>query len=154
MKGENRKRVVVLGPGEGRKVVARPTGGGATMKVGADESEGTVSIFEGLQPAGDLAAPPLHRHAFDESFYVLEGDYLFKVDDRLLTGTVGSFVYVPGGTIHAFRRIGRGAGRMLTICHPGGIEEVFAAGSPEEKQAMDMKYGAEYLGPPLDLPSP
>lgn len=144
-----RKTAVALGPGEGRRVGARPTGGGATLKVGIGESAGTLSIFESSQPAGDPSGPPLHRHAFDESFYVLEGDYTFKLGDRTLTATLGSFVYVPAGMLHAFRRLGPGGGRMLTICHPGGIEELLAAG-PEERAAVEKKYGAEFVGPPLE----
>ena len=143
------KSAVTLAPGEGRRVGARPTGGGATLKVGIGDSAGTLSIFESAQPPGDLPGPPLHRHGFDESFYVLEGDYLFKLGDRTLTATVGSFVYIPGGMPHAFRRVGSGGGRMLTICHPGGIEEMFEGG-PDERAAVEKKLGAEFVGPPLD----
>src|SRR5579871_6737686 len=143
------KTSVTLGPGEGRRLGARPTGGGATLKVGIGESAGTLSIFESAQPPGAMPGPPLHRHDFDESFYVLEGDYLFKLGDRTLTATVGSFVYIPGGTLHAFRRVGSAGGRMLTICQPGGIEEMFEAG-PEERAAIEKKLGAEFVGPPLE----
>ena len=144
------KRSVVLGPGQGTTLAPGQRGGGATFKVSGRETGGTASIFESLQPAGELRGPAIHRHAFDEAFYVLEGEYLIKVADRLISAGVGSFVYVPGGTIHAFRHTGRGVGRLLTICHPAGIEEIFAATDPEERAALEAKHGAEFLGPPLD----
>jgi mannose-6-phosphate isomerase-like protein (cupin superfamily) len=99
--------------------------GGVTLKLGADDTAGAASIYESLRPAGDLGGPPLHRHAFDEAFYVLEGEYVFNVQDRTIAASVGSFLYVPAGTTHAIRHAGDGTGRMLTICHPGGIEEIF-----------------------------
>jgi hypothetical protein len=42
---------------------------------------------------------------------------------------------------------------MLTICHPGGIEEIFEAFGPEAGEAVAKKYGIEYLAPPLEADS-
>lgn len=148
-----RKRYVILGPGQGTTLARGPRGGGATFKVSGRETGGTASIFESLRPAGDPGGPALHRHAFDESFYVLEGEYVIKVADRLISAGVGSFVYVPGGTIHAFRHTGSGVGRLLTICHPAGIEEIFAATDPAERAAMEERHGAMTVGPPLEASS-
>jgi mannose-6-phosphate isomerase-like protein (cupin superfamily) len=140
---------VVRGPGEGVHLAQSQAGGGVTFKVGAAETGGTLSIFESLRPAGDVGGPPLHRHDFDEAFYVLEGEYVIKIEDRLINAGVGSFVYIPGGTIHTLRHTGSGRGRLLTMCHPAGIEEIFAATSAEERATTDKKYGAENVGPPL-----
>lgn len=117
------------------------------MKVGADETASGMSIFESLRPAGDLGGPAAHRHPFDEAFYVLEGEYVFGVEGRTMTVSVGSFLYVPAGSVHSFRHAGEGAGRMLTICHPGGLEEFFAATTPEESEAMAKKHGIEFVDP-------
>jgi hypothetical protein len=51
----------------------------------------------------------------------------------------------------ALRHTGSGRGRLLTMCHPAGIEEIFAATSAEERATMDKKYGAENVGPPLPI---
>ena len=149
----DQKRYVLLGPGQGTTLARSPSGGGVTFKVSGRETGGTASIFESLRPAGDLGGPALHRHAFDEAFYILEGEYIIKVADRLMSAGVGSFVYVPGGTIHAFRHTGRGVGRLLTICHPAGIEEIFAATDSVERAAMEDRHGAQTMGPPLDASS-
>jgi mannose-6-phosphate isomerase-like protein (cupin superfamily) len=139
---------VALSRGEGRKLRESPTGARATLKVGADETTRGMSIFESLRPAGDLGGPVAHHHPFDEAFYVLEGEYVFSVEGRETAASVGSFLYVPGGSLHAFRHAGEGAGRMLTICHPGGLEEFLAASTPEEIEAMAKKHGIEFVGPP------
>jgi mannose-6-phosphate isomerase-like protein (cupin superfamily) len=141
------------GPWRREKIGERPTGGGATLKVGADDTAGVTSIYESLRPAGDLGGPPLHRHAVDEAFYVLEGEYAFNVEGRTIAAPVGSFLYVPAGTTHTFRHAGDGTGRMLTICHPGGIEEIFEASGPEAGEAVAKKYRIEYLAPPLEADS-
>jgi len=124
------------------------------LKVGADETKDAISIFESLRPAGDLGGPGVHRHPFDEAFYVLEGEYVFSVEGRTIAASEGSFLYVPAGIEHAFRHAGQGAGRMLTICHPGGIEEFLAASAPEAGEAMAKKHGIEFLGPPLAAHDP
>jgi mannose-6-phosphate isomerase-like protein (cupin superfamily) len=142
------KHSVVLHPGQGVEVGRRPNGGGATFKVRRGETGGSLSIFESMRPAGDLGGAPLHQHAFDEAFYVLEGEYVLEVDDRVMNAAVGSFVYVPRGTPHALRHTGDGVGRLLTICHPGGIEEIFAANGAAERAAMEKKYGAEMMERP------
>jgi len=138
-----------VGPRRREETQGESDGGGATLKVGADETAGATSIFESLRPAGDLGGPGVHRHPFDEAFYVLEGEYVFSVEGRTIAASEGSFVYVPAGIVHTFRHAGEGAGRMLTICHPGGLEEFLAASSSEAGEAMAKKHGIEFLGPPL-----
>jgi len=153
MKGRKRVKPIALGRGEGRKLGESPNGGGATLKVGANDTEGVTSIFESVRPAGDPGGPPVHRHAFDEAFYVLEGEYVFRVGDQTVAASEGSFLYMPAGTVHALRHAGEGVGRMLTICHPGGIEEILAPTDPETGKAMAKSLGVEFLGPPLNADS-
>jgi quercetin 2,3-dioxygenase len=80
---------------------------------------------------------------------VLEGEYTFKVGERLVEASAGSFVYIPGGTIHTFRQSDAGDGRMLTVCSPGGIEAMFTAPDAESRAAAERKLGVENVGPPL-----
>jgi quercetin dioxygenase-like cupin family protein len=46
-----------------------------------EQSDGAVSIVESTMPAG-AAGPPLHSHAFDEAFYVLDGELTFQLRDE------------------------------------------------------------------------
>jgi mannose-6-phosphate isomerase-like protein (cupin superfamily) len=116
----NEKSPVILDPGGGTPFGSQP-GAGGRFKVGVENSAGSLTIFESHRQAGDPGGPPLHKHAFDEAFYVLEGDYTIQVGERLVKASTGAFVYVPGGTIHTLRHGGEGEGRMLTVYSPGGI---------------------------------
>ncbi|HEV3101541.1 MAG TPA: cupin domain-containing protein [Candidatus Dormibacteraeota bacterium] len=144
----DRKTLVILDPGGGI-AIRSPTGGHGRIKVGVEETAGSLTIYESLRPAGDPGGPHLHKHLFDEAFYVLEGDYTFQVGERLVRASTGGFVYVPGGTVHTFRHSGDGDGRMLTVCSPGGIEAMFMAPDAESRAAAERKLGAENVGPPL-----
>lgn len=73
-----------------------------------------VTLQEGPEGAG----PPPHRHAWDESFYVLRGSVDCVVGDRSIRATPGCFVHVPAGTVHAFRFCSEG-GAMLEIAGQG-----------------------------------
>ena len=44
----------------------------------SEQSGGRVSVIESVMPDG-AAGPALHRHAFDEAFYVLDGELTFQV---------------------------------------------------------------------------
>lgn len=50
-------------------------------------------------------AVPLHRHSEDvESFYVLDGELTFYIDNQPgISAHAGMFLHIPAGTIHGFR---------------------------------------------------
>jgi mannose-6-phosphate isomerase-like protein (cupin superfamily) len=67
----------------------------------------------------------VRQHREDESFYVLEWEYDFLVEDRTLRVVAGSLLYVPKGALHAHESVGAGVGRMLQTQTPGGSYERF-----------------------------
>jgi mannose-6-phosphate isomerase-like protein (cupin superfamily) len=136
----DQKSLVILDAGGGT-AIRSPTGGRGKIKVGVEETAGSLTIYESLRPAGDPGGPLLHKHLFDEAFYVLEGEYMFQVGERLVKASTGAFVYIPGGTIHTFRHSGDGDGRMLTVCSPGGIEAMFMAPDADTRAAAERKLG-------------
>src|SRR5258708_13500442 len=117
----DRKSLVILEAGGGTAIQS-PTGGRGKIKVGVEDTAGSLTIYESLRPAGDPGGPQHHKHLFDEAFYVLEGEYTFQVGERLVKASTGAFVFIPGGTIHTFRHRCDGGGRMLTAVSPGGLE--------------------------------
>jgi quercetin dioxygenase-like cupin family protein len=109
-------------PGEGRTLWV--LGELVTYKVTSDQTGGAYSLFEVASQPG--AGPPPHvQHREDESFYVLEGDYEFLVEDRTLRMLAGSFLYVPKGNLHVHKNVGEGTGRMLMSQTPGVLHERF-----------------------------
>jgi quercetin dioxygenase-like cupin family protein len=69
-----------------------------------------------LQEGAEGAGPPLHQHAWDESFFVLDGEVAISSGDRTVVGCPGTLVHVPAGTAHGYR-FGKGGGRMFELSH-------------------------------------
>jgi quercetin dioxygenase-like cupin family protein len=108
-------------------------------------------------------ATPLHRHAGDEeTFYVLDGELTFYLEDLQPRGiSPGGFVHVPGGEVHAFQ-VDSESARWLDLTTPNHEQFFRAAGEPaqsltlppdappdiEKVQAAAKEFGAEILGPP------
>src|SRR3712207_6063260 len=87
----------------------------------SEDSGGRLSDVENVVPAGS-AGPPLHRHDFDETFYVEEGELVFRVGDALLTRSPGQLAFAPRGVAHALANRGRTPARYLLVCTPAGFE--------------------------------
>jgi mannose-6-phosphate isomerase-like protein (cupin superfamily) len=114
------RAAVVLSPGEGRSY---PMGRiSAVFKADGAETAERYSISEWwLEP--HTQGPGAHSHAEDDIFYVIEGTLSVLVGDRWIEASRGSFVLVPGGTVHDFQnRSGRRAG-VLNVSVPGAFEE-------------------------------
>jgi quercetin dioxygenase-like cupin family protein len=95
-----------------------------TMLATAEDTNGAYSCIEELIPRGPSAAPHIHEAA-DESFYIIEGEMTFFIEDRPIKATAGSFVAVPRGTKHAFQ-IDSETLRLTTIV-PAGFEHTIMA---------------------------
>jgi len=77
-----------------------------------------------IPPGG---GPPPHRHDFEESFILLEGE--IEATFRGVKSVVreGETVHVPANAPHRFQNTSSRAARLLCICSPSGQEEFFAA---------------------------
>jgi quercetin dioxygenase-like cupin family protein len=107
------------------------------LKLDGTQTGGRFALWEGVLPHG--AAPPLHSHPQDETFYVLEGEATVWVVDAERAEpdgeppswvaecghrcAVGAAVFAPGGTPHTFR-VESDTARMLFLSTPAGIEDM------------------------------
>jgi len=139
------EQVVLRGPGEGRRLLV----GGSdhvTYKVRSAESGGAYFCFEVATTPG--FGPPLHKHAYRELFYVLEGRYEFTVqrDGRIekIEGPAGTCLSIPPDVPHTFTNAGDVPARLLFVHQPAALEEFFEEfGVPVEPGAP-----ADELEPP------
>jgi quercetin dioxygenase-like cupin family protein len=67
----------------------------------SEESGGEIAIVE----LGGGGRPPLHRHDFDETFYVLEGELTFQVDDDVFTRRAGELAFASRGVAHTYANL-------------------------------------------------
>jgi quercetin dioxygenase-like cupin family protein len=122
-------------------------------KLLGEQTGGRFALWEGVLPHG--AAPPLHTHPQDETFYVLEGELTVWVVDPELTEDrgwietharrcgAGAAAFAPGGTPHAFR-VESDTARLLFLSTPAGIDSyVRALAEPAQWP---------WLQPPPDAP--
>jgi quercetin dioxygenase-like cupin family protein len=135
-------------------------------KLSGEQTGGRFALWEGVLPRG--AAPPLHTHPQDETFYVLEGKLAVWVGDAGAPAVAcepGGAIFAPGGTPHTFR-VESDTARVLFLSTPAGIEEyVHALSEPaawpwlqpppdgprvarEKLDAVEREHRVVRLGPP------
>ena len=113
------------------------------MLATAEDTNGEYSCIEQLIPRGAGPGPHIHELA-DETFYIMEGEMTFFVDDKPIRGIAGSFVAIPRGTKHAFK-VDSETVRLLNTYVPAGFEHALMATSvPAEARTL----------PPASIPFP
>jgi len=91
----------------------------------SEESDGVVSVVDNTVPA-NWPGPYLHRHDFDEAFYVLEGELVFQVEDAVITKRAGELAFAPRGVAHTLTNHSDAPARYVLVCTPAGFERYFA----------------------------
>src|SRR3954453_15021019 len=91
----------------------------------SEDSDGHVSLVENVVPPHS-AGPPLHRHDFDEAFYLLEGQLIFQVGDVLVTKGAGELAFAPRNVAHALANRSDAPARYILVCTPAGFEPHWA----------------------------
>jgi len=87
--------------------------------IDADDSNGSVSVFECFVPA-DSRMPAPHSHdAFEETIYGLEGVTTWRVDGRSLEIRPGEALCISRGAVHGFDNHGTDDAKFLAISTPG-----------------------------------
>jgi uncharacterized cupin superfamily protein len=75
-----------------------------------------------IPPGG---GPPGHRHDFEETFSVLEGEIEATFRGTTVVVRAGETIHIPANAPHQFRNSSAQAARLLCICSPAGQEEFF-----------------------------
>ena len=105
-----------------------------------EESGGRIALVEMSVPAG-WEGPPLHHHAFDEGFHVLEGELTFQLGEELRTGRAGQTAFAPGGSVHTLANLSDAPARYLLVITPAGFERRFDGSGPVPETTV--------VGPPI-----
>ena len=143
--------LVHLAAGEGKSV---PVGKiGLTYKAGS-LVDSPYAISEMSVPAG--SNNPQHRHPWQETMYVLEGEFeMFGEGGERRRAGPGCVMHVPPHAAHGFNNVGQTTGRLLVVASPGqeAYFEDFSAAiaaakdDPDAVAKVRARHGAEAVGP-------
>lgn len=94
-----------------------------TILLTGKDTAGRYCLIDMYVPPG--GGPPPHRHDFEESFTVLEGE--IEATCRGVSSTVcaGQVINIPANAPHRFRNQSEQPARLLCLCSPAGQEEFF-----------------------------
>jgi quercetin dioxygenase-like cupin family protein len=94
-----------------------------TILLTGKETSGRFCLIDMCVPPG--GGPPPHRHDFEETFTLLEGELEFVFRGAKQVVRAGETIHVPANAPHQFHNSSTQPARMLCICSPAGQEEFF-----------------------------
>jgi quercetin dioxygenase-like cupin family protein len=126
-----------------------------TIVLTGEQTGGRFSLIDMLIPPG--GGPPPHRHDFEETFILLEGELQATFRGQKSVVRAGDTVNIPANTPHQFRNVSATPVRLLCICSPAGQEKFFMeVGTPVATRTtpapkLDAKQQAEFIEKAMKL---
>jgi len=94
-----------------------------TITIAGRETEGRFCVIDMHVPPG--GGPPPHRHDFEETFILLEGEMQVTFRGETSAVRAGDTIHVPSNAPHQFHNSSLQPVRMICICSPAGNDEFF-----------------------------
>jgi quercetin dioxygenase-like cupin family protein len=94
-----------------------------TILLAGKDTAGRFSLIDMFIPPG--GGPPPHRHDFEESFIILEGEIEATFRGEKTRAVAGQTIHIPANAPHQFQNKSDKSARLLCICAPAGQEEFF-----------------------------
>jgi quercetin dioxygenase-like cupin family protein len=95
-----------------------------TILLTGKDTAGRFCLVDMHIPPG--GGPPPHRHDFEESFILLEGEIEATFRGAKSVVKAGETVHIPANAPHQFQNTSDRPTRLLCVCSPAGQEEFFA----------------------------
>lgn len=136
---------------DGQRVVGA-AGAPTLVKAGGPETGGLFELF--VQSARPGAGPPLHiHHECSESFYVIDGEFTFRLGEEYLPARTGSIVFIPRGMPHTYTNVLLTEGRLLFWFTPAArmaayfkaIEELGDSMTSELLDGIASRHGVQIV---------
>src|ERR1700722_821165 len=134
---DNSKPVTPIPPDDPKRslAIARPNtdeslphiglvGDTYTILLSGNDTGGRYCLIDMHIPPG--GGPPPHRHDFEESFIILEGQIEATFRGEKSVVGAGETIHIPANAPHSFSNTSERAARLLCVCAPAGQEELFA----------------------------
>ncbi len=124
------------------------------LKISGQDTGGQMSMFYGEYRRKQ--GPPLHQHDLDETFYITEGEFLFKLGDKKVKAVAGTTVFIPRMLPHTFLVTSEVGKTLFMVSPSGNVEALFAKydsyqtfPSVEEVMRVSAEMGCPVLGPQI-----
>jgi quercetin dioxygenase-like cupin family protein len=127
---------LALGPGEGRDVRFGPNR--IEVKIDASTGASGLTLIESTFPPGAGSGPHHVHYAFEEAFYVLDGEIEYRVGSDRVRATQGTTLFVPAGAAHGFINVGSSPARHLALS-----SSPYVATMIEEIGKVGLEHAAE-----------
>jgi quercetin dioxygenase-like cupin family protein len=120
-----------------------------TITVGGADTGGRFCIIDMHIPPG--GGPPPHRHDFEETFILLEGEVEVTFRGNKSVVRAGDTVNIPANAPHPFHNASSKPTRLLCLCSPAGQDDFFKeVGVPVATRTapppkLDAKQQAEFI---------
>ena len=126
-----------------------------TILLSGADTGGRYCLIDMLVAPGGGPGP--HRHDFEETFILLEGEIEATFRGETSVVRAGQTAHIPANAPHQFHNASDRAARLLCICGPSGQEEFFAAVGvalptrTSPAPALDAPAQADFLAKALAL---
>lgn len=94
-----------------------------TILLSGKDTAGRFCLIDMHVPPG--GGPPPHRHDFEESFTMLDGEIEANFRGKRRVVRAGETINIPANSPHQFQNASTKPARMLCTCSPSGQEEFF-----------------------------
>jgi quercetin dioxygenase-like cupin family protein len=94
-----------------------------TILVRGADTNGRYCLIDMYVPPG--GGPPPHRHDFEESFTLLEGEVDVTFRGEKSIARTGDTLNIPANAPHQFHNASDRPARLLCVCSPAGQDEFF-----------------------------
>lgn len=118
-----RRDLVVADPDSSTAQHLGVVGDTYTILLSGADTGGRFTLIDMHVPVG--GGPPPHRHDFEESFILLDGELQATFRGEKRTVRAGETVNIPANAPHQFQNVSSKPVRMLCICSPAGNDEFF-----------------------------
>ncbi|MGI4788015.1 MAG: cupin domain-containing protein [Janthinobacterium lividum] len=94
-----------------------------TVLLSGKDTAGRYCLIDMHIPPG--GGPPPHRHDFEETFTLLEGEMEATFRGEKSKVRAGESVHIPANAPHQFHNVSDQPVRLLCLCSPAGQEDFF-----------------------------
>src|SRR6202043_1805158 len=118
-----RRSLVVRNPDNSNAQHLALAGDTYTILLSGTDTAGRFTLIDMHVPPG--GGPPPHRHDFEETFILLDGELQATFRGEMRIVRAGETIHIPANAPHQFHNASSKPVRMLCICSPAGQEEFF-----------------------------